>query len=33
MSPDDLTDIARLLEAHPAIKDQIPAHILDRLES
>ena len=28
----DLTDISRLLEAHPAIKDLIPSSIFDKLE-
>ena len=28
----DLTDIARLIEAHPALRQQIPHNILDRLE-
>ena len=27
----DLADIARLLEAHPHLRDQVPADILSRL--
>ena len=29
----DLADIARLLEAHPHLRDQVPAEILSRLIS
>jgi hypothetical protein len=28
----DLTDIARLIEAHPFLKEQVPQPIIDRLE-
>lgn len=33
VSRKDLTDISRLLEAHPVLKDRIPQNILDRLET
>ncbi len=33
MSQKDLADIARLLEAHPQLRRQIPPGILARLES
>lgn len=29
----DLTDIARLIEAHPSLRDLVPQNILERLES